>query len=140
MRISKFKKYIAWNIISVLGYIFTSITLFFLLMFSLVSSNLNMRSDLDYYFYDYLTNHIVIPYFTAYKFLLFIVVFLLILSKLEHHYYKERASFGLRLFENHEKIYSVVFFAGIILNFLPMYIFLIYLIDLSIRTLRNFMV
>lgn len=140
MRISKFKKYITWNIISGLGYIFTLITLFFLLMYSLTSSNLNMRSDLDYYFYDYLTNHVITPYFTAYKFLLVVIVILLISSKFEHNYYQEKASFGLKLFENHEKGYSTFFVIGIILNFLPLYIFLMYLFQILIRTLKSFVI
>lgn len=140
MKVTRFKRYVTWNIVSVIGYIFSLITAFFVLMCSLTSSNLNIRSDLNEYFYDYLTNSVIIPYVLAYKFLLFIVIILLIVSRFEHKYYQEKASFGLRLFENYEKAYSIVFVTGLVLNFLPMYIFLMYVVDLVIRVLRNFVI
>ncbi len=122
MKITKFKKYISWNIISLTGYIGSIIAIVFMVMLILAGSQLNMRADLNSYFFDYIINHIINPYFTFYKSQLAGICFLLILSVYEDSYYKKNGKFGLRLFEDNEKGYSIIFFTGLILNFLPLYV------------------
>lgn len=121
MKISKFKKFISWNLISLLGYCSLVIMIVFLVLYSLTTSQLHMRSDLDKYFYEYLSQHVINPYFSFYKTQISIVIFLLISSIFENRYYKQRGIFGFRIFENHEIRYSRFFIIGLSLNFLPMY-------------------
>jgi len=122
MKISKFKKYASWNLISLTGYLSLIIAITFFIFFILAASNLNMRADLNKIFYDYLVKHVVNPYFSFYKAQLAWICVLLIASVYEEHYYRANEKFGLRIFENSEKAYSIVFFTGLVLNFLPVYI------------------
>ncbi len=122
MKISKFKKYLSWNIISAIGYLSSVITISFIIMYSLAASGLNMRTDIDGYFYDYITKHIIIPYIGFYKGQLLIIAALLIGSFFENKYYVEKEEYGFRIFENHEKGYSILFTTGLFLNLIPLYI------------------
>jgi len=121
MRISKFKKFISWNLISLLGYFSLIIMIIFLIMYSLTTSQIHMRADLDKYFYDYLSKYVISPYFSFYKTQISIIIFLLISSVFENYYYKQKGLFGFRIFENHETAYSRMFLIGLSLNFFPMY-------------------
>jgi len=122
MKLDKFRKYLSWNIISLLGYFSTIIFIIFVLLYSLASSPLHMRADLDKYFYDYILNYIVKPYFLVYQAQIFLILILLLSSILENKYYKNEGIYGFRIFENHNKIYSIFFTIGIFLNLLPVYI------------------
>lgn len=137
MKITRFRKYITWNIVSAIGYICSIITIIFLIIFSLAASNLNMRADLNEYFYAYITKHILLPYLSFYKFQLFLISCCLIASVFENRHYKEKGEYGLRLFGNHEKIYSILFFTGLILNFLPLYILFMFLITQIMKIITN---
>lgn len=132
-KVLKFKKYISWNIISVIGYFGLVVSVIFFAMFSLASSNINMRADLNDIFFDYIFKHILIPYFEIYKFQLFLIVLLLIGSGLEHHKYNESNSEGFVIFENSDKFYSIVFFTGLMLNFVPLYIFFLHILSIIIK-------
>ncbi len=127
MKLTRFKKYRTWNVISVLGYLFAAITTVFVVIYGISASSINMRADLNEYFYDYITTHIVTPYLVTYKSHLILIVLLIIGSRFEHNHNVEKSEYGLRLFENHEKAYSIAFFTGLALNFLPIYIFTIYI-------------
>lgn len=133
MRISKLKKYVTWNIISVMGYCSLVIIASFLIMLSLSSSQIGMRRDLDKLFFDYTLNHVLVPYFSFYKVQLSAVAFFALGSILEKRYYYEQTHFGLRIFENHDKFYSIVFVIGLSLNFLPLYIVMVYMIKMLVR-------
>ena len=121
MKVNKFRKYISWNIISVTGYLCTVIALIFLVMLILAGSQLNMRADLNQYFYDYIFNHILEPYYIFYKSQLVWIGLLLLVSVFEDKYNSHKSEFGLRIFENNEKRYSILFVTGLALNFLPLY-------------------
>ena len=133
MRISKLKKYVTWNIISVIGYCSIVVVASFLVMLMLSSSQIGLRRDLDKYFWDYILNHVLIPYFTFYKVQLSAVAFFALGSLLEKRYYFEQTHFGLRIFENHDKFYSIIFVIGLSLNFLPLYIVMLYLVKMFVR-------
>lgn len=133
MRISKLKKYVTWNIISVMGYCSLVIVASFLVMLSLSSSQIGMRQDLDKFFFDYTLNHVLVPYFSFYKVQLSAVAFFALGSILEKRYYYEQTHYGLRIFENHDKFYSIVFVIGLSLNFLPLYIVMVYMIKMLVR-------
>lgn len=135
MKISKFKKFISWNLISLIGYLSLTVGIFFLIMLSLASGQLNMRADLNGYFYDYILKHVFSPYFVVYKTQLMAVFILLILSVFEKSYYNKRGEFGLKLFTENEKGYTVVFVVGIILNFFPLYLFSLYILDCIMKIL-----
>ena len=135
MRISKFKKYVTWNIISVIGYCSLIVVVCFLIMLFLSSSQIGMRRDLDNIFFDSTLRHVLIPYFSFYKVQLSAVAFFALGSILEKRYYYEQTHFGLRIFENHDKLYSILFVIGLSLNFLPLYIVMLYLIKMFIRLL-----
>ncbi|MGN0031187.1 MAG: hypothetical protein ACI37Q_04450 [Candidatus Gastranaerophilaceae bacterium] len=122
MKISKFRKYITWNIISIMGYFCSVITLVFAVMLMLSGSQLNMRADLNAFFYDYINAYIINPYYIFYKAQLFLIVLMLILSVYENGYYKRNEKYGLRIFSDDENTYSMWFVTGIALNFIPMYI------------------
>ncbi len=121
MKLTKFRKYISWNIISVTGYLCTVIAIIFFVMLILAGSQLNMRADLNEYFYDYIFNHIIEPYYIFYKTQLIWICILLACSVFENKYYAHHGKFGLRIFENNEKWYSRLFITGLALNFLPLY-------------------
>lgn len=135
MRISKLKKYVTWNIISVIGYCSLIVVVCFLIMLFLSSSQIGMRRDLDNIFFDSTLRHVLIPYFSFYKVQLSAVAFFALGSILEKRYYYEQTHFGLRIFENHDKLYSILFVIGLSLNFLPLYIVMLYLIKMFIRLL-----
>ena len=135
MRISKLKKYVTWNIISVIGYCSLIVVACFLIMLFLSSSQIGMRRDLDNIFFDSTLSHVLIPYFSFYKVQLSAVAFFALGSILEKRYYYEQTHFGLRIFENHDKLYSILFVIGLSLNFLPLYIVMLYLIKMFIRLL-----
>jgi Mn2+/Fe2+ NRAMP family transporter len=125
MGITKLKKYISWNIISVIGYICIVITFIFLMMLMVASSGTTIRPDINMYFYDYIVKHLLIPYIGFYKFQLFLIALCMILSVIEQKYYEKTSQYGLELFENHSKGYSLVFTIGICLNFVPLNIFFV---------------
>lgn len=135
MRISKLKKYVTWNIISVIGYCSLIVVACFLIMLFLSSSQIGMRRDLDNIFFDSTLRHVLIPYFSFYKVQLSAVAFFALGSILEKRYYYEQTHFGLRIFENYDKLYSILFVIGLSLNFLPLYIVMLYLIKMFIRLL-----
>jgi len=121
MKITKFKKYISWNLISLTGYLSMVIAIIFFIFFIIAASNLNMRADLNEFFYEYIVKHVINPYFGFYKTQITWICLLLIISIYEEQYYKKKSEFGLRIFENSEKAYSIMFFTGLVLNFLPLY-------------------
>ena len=123
MRITKFRKFVSWNIISVMGYLSMVIALYFLVILSLASTQIGMREDLNGYFYDYITGNIILPYISFYKTQLSCMMFFMLVSILENRYYRNKELYGLRIFENNEKGYSIIFVTGLSLNFLPLYIF-----------------
>ena len=123
MRITKFRKFVSWNIISVMGYLSMVIALYFLVILSLASTQIGMREDLNGYFYDYITGNIILPYISFYKTQLSCMMFFMLVSILENRYYQKKGLYGLRIFENNEKGYSIIFVTGLALNFLPLYIF-----------------
>ena len=133
MRISKFKKYITWNIISLLGYISIIITISFLVMLSLSSTQLNMRVYLNKFIYEYIFNHLVSPYISVYKIQLGTIILLLLGSIAEKKYYEDNESYGFRIFEDNEKAYSNFFIIGLILNFCPLYMFSLYIISIIMK-------
>lgn len=128
MKISKFKKYRSWNLISITGYFGCIIAAVFLVFLIVSGSQLNMRADLNQYFYDYIFTHIVEPYFGFYKSQLVWIFILVIISVFENRKYRQDGQFGLRIFENMEKGYSIVFVIGLILNFLPLYFVSIFIL------------
>lgn len=123
MRITKFKKFITWNIISLIGYLSLTIMGYFLLMLSLASSQLNMRMDLNEFFYDYMYRYLINPYIAFYKTQICVIFFLMLGSIAENRYYNEHGIYGFRIFDDHEKGYSRLFVIGLALNFCPLYIF-----------------
>lgn len=133
MRISKFKKYITWNIISLLGYISIIITISFLVMLSLSSTQLNMRVDLNKIIYEYIFNHIVSPYVSVYKIQLGTIIFLLLGSIAEKKYYDNKESYGFRILVDNDKTYSKFFVIGLMLNFCPLYLFSMYIISIIMK-------
>ena len=128
MKIGNYKKYITWNIVSLLGYSCLAIMFYFLIILLISSSGMGMRMDLNKYYYEFTINHVVFPYISFYKIQLTIAAVLLIGYIFEKKYYKEHKEYGLRIFENHEKTYSIVFIIGLALNFLPMYILTVMLL------------
>jgi len=91
-------------------------------MYILASSQLHIRADLDRYFYDNLVNNVILPYFSFYKLQLMLILLLLVGTVLEDKYYRKRGLYGLRIFIDNEKAYSIMFFTGLILNLCPMYL------------------
>ena len=63
MKISKSKKYISWNIISLIGYIGTVFFIIFSVIKMIGASTMNMRADLNEYYAEYLMKHIISPDF-----------------------------------------------------------------------------
>lgn len=128
MQISKFKNFISWNLISLLGYFCFVIMLAFIAMYLLTKSNINMRADLNKYFYDYLFNNVIIPYLSFYKIQIFLIMTLLITSIFENKYYIKNGGYGFRIFENNDSTYSKAFVTGLILNLSPMYLFTMFIV------------
>ena len=133
MKITKFKRYISWNIMSLIGYICIVITFIFLGILLIASSGTTIRPDINEIYYNYIIKHIINPYISFYKFQLSLIAFCLIFSIFEHKYYKQTKQFGLRIFENHEKYYSIAFVTGLAVNFLPLNLILMIIISWIMR-------
>lgn len=125
LRINRCRKFITWNVISVLGYIGVILGLIFMFMFMLASSGIGVNAELTDHFFNYITKHLILPYIGLYKFQLFLVGVMLLLSVYENNFYNQKGEYGLRLFANNEKFYSVLFVTGVCLNILPMYLFFV---------------
>lgn len=128
MKISKFKKYICWNLISIIGFLSVTVSIYFLIMLSLASSQLHMRLDIDEFIYDYIMKHLVYPYLAFYKIQIITIIILLVSSIFERNYYIHKGDYGLRLFPEHDKGYSRLFVTGLLLNFCPLYVFMLFVI------------
>lgn len=135
MRITKFRKFITWNIVSLIGYIGLIIACYFVILITLSASNFNMRADLNEIYMNFTINHVFLPYISAYKFQMTMVFTLLLFSIYENYHYKTKGLYGLRLFSNHEIGYSVIFTIGLALNFCPLYLFSMFLLH-SLRNLH----
>ena len=133
MKITRFRKYISWNVMAAMGYICMIISVIFMVMLLVATSGTTIRPDINEYFYEYIIKHLLIPYIAFYKFQLFLVGLCLLSSIVEHRYYKTTEQYGLRLFGNHEKIYSMLFVTGLAINFLPLYLFFIIIISWIMR-------
>ena len=129
LRINRCRKFITWNIISVLGYAGVVIGVFFSIMYSVASSNIGVSAEVSEYYYNYIIKHLVLPYLGLYKVQLFVVGLMLVSSVYENNYYMQKGEYGLRLFANNEKIYSVLFVTGVCLNILPMYVFFVFMVS-----------
>lgn len=125
LRINRCRKFITWNIISLLGYVGVVLGIFFLFMFFIASSGVGVSADVSEYFYRYIVKHLALPYIGLYRFQLLLVGIMLLASVYENNYYNQNGEYGLRLFANNEKFYSVMFVTGVCLNILPMYLFFI---------------
>ena len=101
----------------------------FMFMFSIASSGVGVSADVSEYFYNYIVKHLAQPYIGMYRFQLFLVGVMLLVSVYENNYYNEKGEYGLRLFANNEKFYSVLFVTGVCLNILPMYLFFIVVVS-----------
>lgn len=130
MKITKFKRYISWNLISLMGYCCTIIMIIFFVILGLSSTQLNMRIDLNKYIYDFMFNHIISPYISFYKFQLSTICILLLTSLVEKKHYEDEGSYGLRIFENNDKLYTKIFIIGLFFNFCPLYLFSLYLLKI----------
>lgn len=133
MKISELKKYLTWNVISGIGFFCTIIAIIFWIWINIASSGLNIREDIDEYFSKYIMNFFVKPYFELFLYQLFFIIILIIGTKFEKKHYIENGEEGLMLFENYDKIYSRVFCAGILLNFVPFFILLIIMIGYILK-------
>ena len=110
MKISKFKKYICWNLISLLGYFGSVIMIIFIILYTLSASQLHMKAELDEIYAEYIVHHIIKPYLSFYQTQIGLIVMLLIGSYFENKHYIKQEIYGLRLFENSNKLYSIAFY------------------------------
>lgn len=133
MRITRFKKLITWNVISLVGYINLLIMLVFLIMLGLASSQLNIKMEFNKFVYNNMLKHIIFPYISFYKTMILGILIFLIGSVFEKRYYNEKGMYGYRILENHDKIYSFFFLVGLVLNFLPLYLFSMYVLFLAVK-------
>ena len=124
-KVLKLKKYLTRNIISVIGYFCLALTIIFGLIYFLASSGLNIREDISEYFQEYISKYIIKPYIEFAKFHLFMVCVIAVVSRFEFKHYNELGEDGLRLFINHEKLYSGAFITGVMFNLLPLTVLLI---------------
>ena len=129
LRINRCRKYVTWNIISVLGYLGFILSLVFLVMMVISSSNIGVSADITKIFYEYTVKNVILPYIEVYKTQLIITGIMLIASVYENSYYMQRGEYGLRLFPDNEKIYSIIFVTGLCLNLLPMYMFFVFILS-----------
>lgn len=129
LRINRCRKYVTWNIISVLGYLGFILSLVFLVMMVISSSNIGVSADITKIFYEYTVKNVILPYIEVYKTQLIITGIMLIASVYENSYYMQRREYGLRLFPDNEKIYSIIFVTGLCLNLLPMYMFFVFILS-----------
>lgn len=125
MRIIKCKKFITWNIISLIGYFSLAVVAYFAIVLLLSGSEIGMRADLNKFFYEYIVKHVIIPFLDFYKIQLGSIFLLLICSRFEDKYYRQEGKLGLHLFEHHQTFYSAVFITGLILNICPMYLLIL---------------
>lgn len=137
MKISKFRKYICCNIISLLGYFCAVIMAIFILIYTISASQLHMRADMDEVYAQYIANHIIRPYFSFYQTQIGLVIMLLIGTYFENKYYIKQGVYGLRLFEDNEKVYSRLFFTGLILNLCPIYVVVMFFISKIFTYMQN---
>lgn len=135
LRINRCRKFVTWNVISLLGYVGILLGIIFAFMFMIASSGVGVNADVSEYFYSYIVKYLILPYLGAYKFQLIIVGIMLIASVYENGYYISQGKYGLRLFTNNEKLYSILFVTGICLNILPMYVFFIVVVSNLMRLL-----
>lgn len=124
MKISKFKKYVSWNLISLTGYFCAIIALVFYSMLVIASSGITVRADINDVFYRHIFNNIIVPYLDFYKYQVIFIALCIGISFFENKYNKNVENFGVRWFSNHEKLYTALFVTGLTLNLLPLYIFL----------------
>lgn len=129
MKITRFKKLITWNVVALAGYLNLVIMVFFIVMLTLSASQLNMRADLNSFFYDNMLRHVIFPYIGFYKTILIGCCLFLIGSVWEKKYYNRHGVYGFRIFENHDRVYSFFFVVGLALNFLPLYLFMMYVLS-----------
>lgn len=135
LRINRCRKFVTWNIVSGFGYVGIILGIIFAFMFMVASSGVGVSAEASEYFYIYIVKHLILPYLGLYKFQLFFVGIMLICSVYENSYYISKGEYGLRLFANNEKFYSMLFVTGICLNFLPMYLFFIFIMSKLMRLL-----
>lgn len=133
MRITRFKKLITWNVVSLVGYVNLLIMIVFIVMLGLAASQLNIKFEFNKFVFDNMLKHIIFPYLSFYKTMIIGVLMLLIGSMWEKRYYDEKGIYGYRVLENHDKIYSFFFLVGLALNFLPLYLFMMYVISLVVK-------
>lgn len=133
MRITRFKKLITWNVASLVGYLNLLIMAVFIVMLGLAASQLNVKFEFNKFVYDNMLKHIIFPYVSFYKTMMIGVLMLLIGSMWEKRYYNEKGLYGCRILENHEKVYSFFFLVGLALNFLPLYLFMMYVISFAVK-------
>lgn len=113
-----------------MGYLSTIFMIIFLVILGLSSTQLNMRIDLNKYIYDFIFKHVINPYISVYKMQISSIVFFLIVSIFEKKHYEKEESYGFRIFENNDKLYSTIFTIGLVLNFCPLYLFSLYLLKI----------
>ena len=136
MKISRFKKYITWNIVSALGYFSAVFSMVFWVIYFIASSGTHIRADINEIFYTYIINHIISPYIEFNKFQLTLILVLITLSVYENRYNIIKNRYGLRLFSNYEREYTIAFSTGLVLNFVPMYTFSIFLVSQILTYIR----
>jgi hypothetical protein len=137
VRIVRFKKYVSWNIVSVVGYLGFVFAVIFGIFFLLTVSNISVKPDMDEYFYSYLFKHVIAPYAQLYKTQLSIVFFFIVASLFEHRHYLIQGKLGLRLFEHYQKTYNQIFVVGLFLNLAPIYIIFMFFIFMVRKFLWN---
>ena len=120
-------------------YILLAIMLAFITMYLLTKSNINMRADLNKYFYDYLFNNVIIPYLSFYKIQVFLILTLMIASIFENKYKKKHGEYEFQTFENENSLHSKFFITGLVMNLLPMYLFTMFILAKVVKYF-NFMV
>ena len=135
MKISRFKKYISWNIISIIGYFCAVIAIVFYVLLTIASSGTTVRADINEIFFKHIINHIISPYMKFYRLQILFITLCMLISVYENKYYINTQKYGARWFANHEKLYTAIFVTGLCLNLLPLYIFLAILISWGIKML-----
>jgi hypothetical protein len=67
MRITRFKKLITWNVVSLVGYVNLLIMIVFIVMLGLAASQLNIKFEFNKFVFDNMLKHIIFPYVSFYK-------------------------------------------------------------------------
>ena len=127
------KKLITWNVVSLVGYVNLLIMIVFIVMLGLAASQLNIKFEFNKFVFDNMLKHIIFPYVSFYKTMIIGVLMLLIGSMWEKRYYDEKGIYGYRVLENYDRIYSFFFLVGLALNFLPLYLYMMYVISLVVN-------